>query len=70
MALLELRAVISINTNLIFVAQTRCKGESVSTALFQAAGLVGIAKFSVNLSKHKCIEVTVVNTTYIFGCGT
>lgn len=69
-ALLELPAIISINMNLIFTAQTRVKGEPHSTALFQAAGLVGIAKFSVNLSKRKCSEVTAVNTTYIFGPGT
>ena len=69
-ALLEFPAIININMNLIFIAQTRFKGEPDSTDLFQAAGLVGIAKFSVNLSKRKCSEVTVVNTTYIFGCGT
>lgn len=69
-ALLELSAIISINMNLIFIAQTRLKGEPDSTDLFQAAGLADIAKFSVNLSKCKCSEVTVANTTYIFGHGT
>lgn len=60
----------SIDTNIIFIAQVRFKGEPDSIGLFQAAGLVGIAKFSVNLSKRQCSEVTVVNTTYVFGCGT
>lgn len=69
-ALSELFTIMSINTIPIFVAQTRFKGEPDSTDLCQAAGLVGIAKFSVNLSKCKCSEVAVVNTMYIFGRGT
>lgn len=60
----------SINLNTLFIAQVRFEGEPDSIGLFQAAGLVGIAKFSVNLSKRQCSEVTVVSTTYACGCGT
>lgn len=61
---------ISINANLMFRAQTRFKEEPECTDMFQAAGLVGIAKFSDNLRKLKCSEATVANTTHIFGQGT
>lgn len=65
-------ATISINANLMFRAQTRFKGEPESTdrKLFQAAGLVGIARFPDNLRKLKCSEATVANTTHIFSQGT
>lgn len=63
-------ATISINAHLMFRAQTRFKGEPGSTVMFQAAGLVGLAKFSDNLRKLKCSEATVANSTHIFGCGT
>lgn len=54
----------------MFRAHTRFKGEPESTDMFQASGLVGIAKFSDNLRKSKCSEATVANTIHIFGCGT
>lgn len=60
----------NINMNTLFIAQVRFEGEPDSIGLFQAAGLVGIAKFSVNFCKRQCSEVTVANTTYACGCGT
>lgn len=69
-AFVRTTATISINANLMFRAQTRFKGELESTDMFQAAGLVGIAKFSDNLRKLKCSEATVANITHIFGQGT
>lgn len=63
-------ATISINANLMFRAQTRFEGEPESADMFQAAGLVGVAKFSDNLRKLQCSEATVGNTTHIFGQDT
>lgn len=63
-------ATVNINANLMFRAHTTFKREPDSTDMFQAAGLVGIAKFSDNLRRLKCSEATVSNTTHIFSCGT
>lgn len=63
-------ATISINAHVMFRAQTRFKGVPGIAVMFQAAGLVGITKFSDNLRKLKCSEATAANTTHIFGCGT
>lgn len=51
-------------------AHTRFKREPESTDTFQAAGLVGVDKFSDNLRKLKCSEATVANITHISGRGT
>lgn len=67
-ALLELLSLLgSVQTS--FRAQTRFEGEP-ENKMFQAAGLVDIAKFSDNIRKLKCSEATVANTTHISGCDT